>query len=87
MHAEGSGVLSATVSVDHEFLDQLKELRLFILAWKLCRQKAVDVLWDMELVFMMKEDDHMDVRKTMLHSPDCRHVLLYDQGSHFYGCH
>jgi hypothetical protein len=59
--------------VDHEFLDQLKELRLLILVWKLCTQKAVDVFWSVELIFMMKKYDHMDVRKTpllKLNSPD-----------------
>jgi len=52
--------------MDHELLDQLKELWLGIWIRKLCREKAVDILRRAKFAFRCKISNPMGMRKTTL---------------------
>src|ERR1700678_4072007 len=64
-------IWSITGSVYHKLLDQLKQLRLLILIWKLGREKAVYVLRSGKLAIRMEEDDQMNMWKTTLLKLGC----------------
>ena len=66
LHAWSSWIVGTTGSVNHVLLDQLKQLWLHLLIWKLSRKKSVDVFRSVELTVGMQEDDHVNMRKSAL---------------------
>jgi hypothetical protein len=66
-------VLISTWSVNHNRLDQFKELRLSFFIRKFCRDEAINILWSAELGIWMEKDNHVHVRKSTFlkfNSPD-----------------
>ena len=63
-HAGCIRIVSTTGLVNHELLDQLKQLR--IVLWKLRGHKAINVLWRAQLGMRLQEDNDMGMRKAML---------------------
>src|ERR1700679_3615260 len=66
LHVWSGWVVGTTGGVNHTRLDQLKQLWLQLVIRKFSRKKSVDVFRSAELTVMMQEDDHMNVRKSML---------------------
>ena len=60
-HASSMRVLSTTGLMDHQLLDQLKQLR--IVPRKLSREKTVYLLWGAELGLLVEKDDAVHVRE------------------------
>ena len=58
-------IVSTTGAMDHEFLDQLKELRIGIRIRKFRAKETVYILWRAKLGSRIKEDNDVKMRKTL----------------------